>query len=75
MTRKDYILIAECIAECHNKGYDLDDTIGYFRYRLRDGNRKFSPTKFKEFIYELTKPDHIPEEQAKQWAIKKSEKT
>lgn len=74
MTKQDYILIAECIAECHNEEYNLPDTIGYFRYRLADGHNKFNPQKFKEFIYELTKPDYIPDEQGKQWAKAKSKK-
>jgi hypothetical protein len=72
MTRQDYIMMSECIAECHNMKYNLNDTIGYFKYRLH-GHRsakRFNATKFKEFVLEKTKPDHIPEEQAKEWAIK-----
>ena len=74
MTRKDYIMIAEAIAECHNMKYDLNDIIGHFRYRLHGhkSNKRFDPHKFKSFILERTKPDHIPEEQAKEWARKKS---
>lgn len=76
MTRKDYILIAKCIVECHNENYDLEDTIGYFCYRLHGytGAKSFDLTKFKSYILERTKPDHIPDEQAKGWAIKKCKK-
>lgn len=77
MTRKDFILIAECVAECHNEKYELDEIIGYFIYRLHRHStaKTFDATKFREFIYQRTKPEHIPEEQAKTWAIKKSRKT
>ena len=74
MTKKDYILIAKCIAACHNRKYDLEDTIGYFRYKLRDGNNRFDPIKFKEYICERTAPEHIPKEQVKKWARKKARK-
>jgi hypothetical protein len=76
MTKQDYILIAQCIAECHNKKYELDDIIGYFRYRLHmhPSTKKFNAVKFKEYILERTKPDHIPEEQAKEWATRKCKK-
>jgi hypothetical protein len=72
MTRKDFIIIAQCIAECHNKKYDLDDIISFYSYKLHLGSDNFNPTLFREFIYEQTKPEHIPEEQAKEWAKKKS---
>ena len=72
MTRKDFKLIAECIAECHNEKYDLDDTIAYFRHKLHMNNDRFNPTKFKEYILERTTPEYIPEEQAKTWAKKKA---
>ena len=76
MTRKDYILIAECIAECYKRGYDLDDTIGYFRYRLHGhGANRFNPSKFKKYIYEKVVPDYIPEEQKGLWVSKRTEKS
>ena len=76
MTKQDYIMIAECIAECHNEKYNLADTIGHFRYRIHGhkNTKKFETGKFKKYIYELTKPDYIPDEQGKQWAKAKSEK-
>jgi hypothetical protein len=76
MTKQDYILIADCVATCHNRKYELDDIIGYFRYRLysHPSNKEFSARKFREYILEKTKPDHIPEEQAKAWATKKCKK-
>ncbi len=74
MHRHDYIAIANCIVECHNKNYDLEDTIKYFDYTLNMGNWNFDSSKFLSYILERTKPDHIPEEQAKKWAIKKSKK-
>ncbi len=73
MTKKDYILIAKCIAKCHNENYNLEDTIDYFNHTLSE-RFEFDANKFKSFILERTKPDHIPEEQAKEWAIKKSKK-
>ncbi len=74
MTRQDYQLIANCIVECHNKNYDLEDTIRHFNYMLDMVNRNFDPSQFKTWILERTKPDHIPKEQAKKWATKKSRK-
>ena len=74
MTKQDYILIAQCVSECHNGKFDLNDIIGYFSYRLHmhPSNKKFDEIKFKTYILEKTKPEHIPGEQAKTWAIKKA---
>jgi len=72
MTKKDYIFIAQSVIDCHNRKYDISDTINYFLRILGERHDNFDPIKFKQYIYQRTKPDYISEEQAKKWAIKKS---
>ena len=74
MTKKDYTLIAKCITECHNKNYNLEDTISYFSYVLHLDRGEFDPTRFSSYILERTKPEYIPKEQKKNWAMKKVKK-
>lgn len=71
MTRKDYILIAKCIAECYINKYNLDDMIDCFANKLDDNNNRFDYKKFRRFILQYIKPDYIPDEQAQKWTQEK----
>ncbi len=71
MTKKDFVLIAKCIAKCYNQNYNLEGTIKYYQYMLHMLPGNFNRNKFESYILERTKPDYIPKEQAKMWSKKK----